>query len=57
MCNPSWFYVRDADESEHLFLKPDDVNDFNDVGRLRGDILETFRASEQSTSDRSVEKT
>ena len=43
---PGWFYVRDADESEHLFLKPDDVDDFNDVGRLRGDVLETFRASE-----------
>lgn len=56
VCNPNWFYVRDADESEHLFLKPDDVDDFNDVGRLRGDILETFRGIEPSTRDGGAEK-
>ena len=37
---PEWFFVRDNDLSEHLYLKPDDVDDFNDVGRLRGDIVE-----------------
>ncbi len=47
VCNPGWFYVRDTDESEHLFLKPDDVDDFNDVGRLRGDVLEALRTSEE----------
>ena len=35
-----WFFVRDNDSSEHLFLKPDDVEDFNDVGRLRKDIVQ-----------------
>jgi hypothetical protein len=38
-----WFYVRDQDESEHLFLKPDDVEDFNDVARIRVEIVEKFR--------------
>lgn len=35
-----WFYVRDDDASEHLFLKPDDVEDFNDIGRLRQDVVQ-----------------
>ncbi|TWU56943.1 hypothetical protein Poly51_28620 [Rubripirellula tenax] len=39
---PKWFYVRDEDEQEHLFLKPDDVEDFNDVGRRRLDVIEEF---------------
>lgn len=34
-----WFFVRDVDSSEHLFLKPDDIEDFNDVGRLRPDVV------------------
>ena len=38
--NASWFYVEDSDQSEHLFLKPDDVDDFNDVARRRGDVVE-----------------
>ena len=37
---PGWFCVEDLDESEHLFLKPDDVEDFNDVGRVRKDVVE-----------------
>ncbi|KAA1261020.1 hypothetical protein LF1_35630 [Rubripirellula obstinata] len=37
-----WFFVRDCDESEHLFLKPDDVEDHNDVARLRPDIVESI---------------
>jgi hypothetical protein len=36
---PGWFLVRDSDESEHLFLKPDDVEDFNDISRLRRDVV------------------
>jgi arylsulfatase A-like enzyme len=35
-----WFFVQDADSSQHLFLKPDDVEDFNDVSRLRNDVAE-----------------
>jgi hypothetical protein len=34
-----WFFVRDADASKHLFLKPDDVEDFNDIGRIREDVV------------------
>ncbi|WP_168566876.1 alkaline phosphatase family protein [Crateriforma spongiae] len=35
-----WFYVRDRDQSEHLYLKPDDRHDHNDVGRLAPDALD-----------------
>lgn len=38
-----WFYVEDADQSEHLYLKPDDIDDFNDVARLRPDVVESLR--------------
>ncbi len=38
----SWFFVRDVDTSEHLFLKPDDVEDFNDIARLRPDVVAQF---------------
>ncbi len=41
--NADWFYVQDADLSEHLFLKPDDSEDFNDIGRLRADVIEMLR--------------
>ena len=34
-----WSYVEDSDASEHLFLKPDDVGDANDVARLRDDVI------------------
>jgi hypothetical protein len=34
-----WFYVQDLDDTQHLFLKPDDSEDFNDVARLRPDIV------------------
>jgi hypothetical protein len=43
----SWFFVRDHDSSEHLFLKPDDVDDFNDVGRLRSDVVEQLSGSKK----------
>lgn len=39
---PGWFFVRDPDQSEHLFLKPDDVEDYNDVARLRPDVVDTL---------------
>lgn len=42
-----WFVVRDRDSSEHLFLKPDDVDDFNDVGRLRNDVVEQLSGSKK----------
>ena len=44
--NDGWFYVRDCDRSEHLFLKPDDVEDHNDVARLRPDVVESINDSE-----------
>ena len=45
---PSWFCVQDPDSSEHLFLKPDDVEDFNNVGRVRTDVVQELlgRSSE-----------
>ena len=39
---PGWFYVEDHDQSEHLFLKPDDIEDYNDVARLRPDVVDTL---------------
>ena len=38
-----WSFVRDLDGTEHLFLKPDDVDDANDVARLRGDVVDKIR--------------
>ncbi|MFK8111422.1 MAG: hypothetical protein AB8B91_04450 [Rubripirellula sp.] len=37
---PTWFCVQDEDDSEHLFLKPDDADDCNDVGRIRTDVID-----------------
>lgn len=41
---PTWFYVNEKSDQytdvERLFLKPDDVNDINDVSRLRRDVLD-----------------
>ncbi|WP_147870846.1 alkaline phosphatase family protein [Stieleria maiorica] len=41
-----WFYVNDAqvsgNEGEHLYVKPDDVNDVNDISRLRREVLNQF---------------
>ncbi len=39
-----WSYVQDLDHSDHLFLKPDDVDDTNDVGRLRSDLIDQMVA-------------
>ena len=35
-----WFLVRDSDQSQHLFLKPDDTDDVNDVSRLRPEVVD-----------------
>ncbi|GAA5510140.1 hypothetical protein Rcae01_05646 [Novipirellula caenicola] len=35
-----WYYVRDADQQDRLYLKPDDLEDQNDVSRLRPDIID-----------------
>lgn len=51
-----WFYVVDriteigASGTEKLYLKPDDVNDVNDVSRLRRDVLDQISTG-QSTQD------
>lgn len=37
---PNWFFVRDNDGEEHLYLKPDDIEDFNDISRLRRDVVD-----------------
>ena len=42
--SPKWFLVKENDSLECLFLKPDDVNDTNDVSRLRPDIAEQLLA-------------
>lgn len=53
---PDWFYVQDADQSEHLFLKPDDIDDFNNVARLRPDIVEQFSRPQKNLADREVDE-
>ena len=40
---PSWFFAEDDDGSDHLYLKPDDLNDCNDVASLRPDVIEELR--------------
>lgn len=40
-----WFLVRQADQSQHLFVKPDDADDANDVSRLRPDVADTLAES------------
>lgn len=37
---PRWFLVNESEQSQRLFLKPDDVEDFNDVSRLRPDVVD-----------------
>jgi hypothetical protein len=37
-----WFFVVDPDEKVRLYLKPDDVNDFNDVASRCHDVVEKF---------------
>ena len=44
--SPRWQLVRDLDGVDHLFLKPDDVEDANDVGKLRPDVVEQMTRPE-----------
>ena len=43
---PNWFYVQEQDLGESLFLKPDDVEDCNDVARVRKEIVNALRHSD-----------
>lgn len=47
---PTWFYVCDSDEpgDAKLFLKPDDVTDFNDISRLRREVMDRFAGEPDS---------
>ncbi|MCA9136930.1 MAG: hypothetical protein KDB00_09225 [Planctomycetales bacterium] len=47
---PTWFYVCDSNDpaSEKLFLKPDDVTDFNDISRLRREVVQRFSSEFES---------
>ncbi|WP_164102564.1 alkaline phosphatase family protein [Candidatus Laterigemmans baculatus] len=38
--SPGWFYFRDADGQDHLYLKPDDRNDANDIADLKPEVIE-----------------
>lgn len=40
--SPEWFCVVDPDSQENLFLKPDDLNDYNNVARLRPDVVDSL---------------
>lgn len=40
--SPGWFYVKDEDGSQALFLKPDDRSDANDIAKLKPDVVEHF---------------
>lgn len=37
---PRWFHVHDSEGSDYLYLKPDDLNDANNVSRLRPDVVD-----------------
>ena len=52
---PDWFYVQDPDQSEHLYLKPDDIDDFNNVARLRPDIVKQLVSSQKTPVDPEVD--
>lgn len=38
-----WFYVRDLNDDDALFLKPDDLHDANNVKRLKPGVVDAFR--------------
>lgn len=38
----TWFLVQDAGNESRLFLKPDDIDDVNDISRLRHDVTEAL---------------
>ncbi len=41
-----WFYWASSEGQEHLFLKPDDRFDANDVAKLKPELLEMFRGDD-----------
>lgn len=41
-----WFYVADPDGRERLYVKPDDVDDINDVARLSPGIIDELISGE-----------
>ena len=48
---PEWFFVQNTDATEHLYLKPDDIDDFNNVSRLRPDVIERFNQTKKNLAD------
>ncbi|WP_145421295.1 hypothetical protein [Planctomycetes bacterium K23_9] len=46
---PKWFFVEQKNDSHRLYLKPDDINDFNDISRLRSDVVDEL--SQNADSD------
>lgn len=44
--SPGWFYYRDAEGDDHLYLKPDDRNDVNDIADLKPEVVEYFQSGE-----------
>lgn len=43
--DPNWFCVIESDGEESLFLKPDDIDDYNNVARLRPDVVDDLTES------------
>ncbi len=43
--DPNWFCVIESDGEEVLFLKPDDIDDYNNVARLRPDVVDDLTES------------
>ncbi|TWU40314.1 hypothetical protein Q31b_36620 [Novipirellula aureliae] len=42
---PHWYMVRQSDGETPLFFKPDDIQDHNNVARIRNDIVERLEES------------
>jgi len=42
---PHWYMVHQSDGETPLFFKPDDIQDHNNVARIRNDIVERLEAS------------
>ncbi len=49
LTTPRWFFVHEVNDDRSLFLKPDDVDDANNVVRLRDDVCEFL----ENATDRS----
>ena len=45
-----WLYVCDPDSSQHLYSKPDDIDDFNDVARIRPDIVSHLESAQKNSA-------